>query len=72
MVYSLSSTKAFNKITNFSQSYINYRDPHLSEADLEGPCVPPFFAITFFCDHFEELQTVLIKVKPIINNALLT
>ena len=26
----------------------------------------------FFCDHFEELQTVLIKVKLIINNAPLT
>ena len=38
------------------------------EADLE--C---FFATTcFFCDHFEELQTVLIKVKLIINNAPLT
>ena len=32
-----------------------------------------FFAITcFFCDHFEELQTVLIQVKLIINNAPLT
>ena len=38
------------------------------EADLE--C---FFATTcFFCDHFEELQTVLIKVKLMINNAPLT
>ena len=26
----------------------------------------------FFCDHFEELQTALIKVKLIINNAPLT
>ena len=32
-----------------------------------------FFAITcFFCDHFEELQTVSIEVKLIINNAPLT
>ena len=32
-----------------------------------------FFAITcFFCDHFEELQTVLIQVKLIVNNAPLT
>ena len=30
------------------------------------------FAITFFCNHFEELQTVLIEVKLIINNAPLT
>ena len=28
--------------------------------------------LVFFCDHFEELQTVLIEVKLIINNAPLT
>ena len=36
-----------------------------------GMGAPPsfLFAITsFFCNHFEELQTVLIKVKLIINN----
>ena len=34
---------------------------------------PLFFAITcFLCDHFEELQTVLIQVKLIVNNAPLT
>ena len=40
----------------------------------EGVGYPPlFFAITcFFSDHFEELQTVLIEVKLIINNAPLT
>ena len=47
-----------------------------SEADLEdgaGGARPLFFAITcFLCDHFEELQTVLIQVKLIINNVLLT
>ena len=37
-----------------------------------GGC-PLFFAITcFFCDHFEELQTVFIEVKLIINTAPLT
>ena len=34
---------------------------------------PPFFAITcFICNHFEELQTVIIEVKLIINNQPLT
>ena len=43
----------------------------IEEAQRAG--VPPFFAITcFFCNHFEELQTVLIEVKLIINNAPLT
>ena len=37
-----------------------------------GGC-PLFFAITcFFCSHFEELQTVFIEVKLIINTAPLT
>ena len=37
-----------------------------------GGC-PLFFAITcFFCGHFEELQTVFIEVKLIINTAPLT
>ena len=32
-----------------------------------------FFAITcFFCNHFEELQTMLFEVEMIINNARLT
>ena len=32
-----------------------------------------FFAITyFFCNHFEELQTVLFEIELIINNAPLT
>ena len=37
------------------------------------PCL--FFAITcfgFFCNHFEELQTVLFEVEMTINNAPLT
>ena len=35
--------------------------------------VPPYLAITcFFSDHFEDLQTVFIEVKLIINNAPLT
>ena len=53
----------------------------MSEADLEGarrpPSPPPppalfFCNHLFFCDSFEELQTVLIEVKLIINNAPLT
>ena len=33
----------------------------------------PFFCShLFFCNHFEDLQTVLIEVKLIINNAPLT
>ena len=47
-----------------------------SEADLEGgmgEVCPLFFCNhLFFCDDFEELQTVLIEVKLIINNAPLT
>ena len=45
-----------------------------AEADLEGArrAPPLFFAITFFCDHFEELQTILIEVKLIFNNIPLT
>ena len=31
-----------------------------------------FFTITFFCNQFEELQTVLFEVELIINNAPLT
>ena len=48
---------------------------NIAEADLEGVAKarPPFFCNhLFFCDHFEELQTVFIEVKLIINNALLT
>ena len=38
-----------------------------------GARASPFFTITcFFCDRFEELQTVFIEVKLIINNAPLT
>ena len=37
------------------------------------PSTPLFFAITcVFCNHFEELQTVLIEVELVINNAPLT
>ena len=42
------------------------------QVGAEGVC-PPFFAITvFFCNHFEELRTVLFEVQLIINNAPLT
>ena len=44
-----------------------------TEADLEGRGNRRDFRNhSFFCDYFEELQTVLIKVKLIINNAPLT
>ena len=37
-----------------------------------GGARPVFLQSLVFCDHFEELQTVLIEVKLIINNAPLT
>ena len=38
-----------------------------------GHALPLFFGITcFYCNHFEELQTVLFEVELIINNAPLT
>ena len=37
-----------------------------------GRVAVPIFAITFFYNHFEELQTVLFEVELIINNAPLT
>ena len=44
---------------------------NIPEVDLEG--VSRFFCHhLFFCNHFEELQTVLVQVKLIINNAPLT
>ena len=44
----------------------------IAVVDLEGR--PPFFVCNhlFFCNYFEELQTALIEVKLIINNASLT
>ena len=37
-----------------------------------GGARPLFLQSFVFCDHFEELQTVLIKVKLIINDSSLT
>ena len=39
-----------------------------------GGRAPPFFlqALVFFCNHFEELQTVLFEIELIINNAPLS
>ena len=69
------------------RSWLTHESPGLksdwlsdTEADLEGVQVVnphhhrPFFFLQslFFCDHFEELQTVFIEVKLIINNAPLT
>lgn len=43
---------------------------HKAEADLP-PLLGPFFCNHLsFWDHFEELQTVLIEVKLIINNVV--
>ena len=47
----------------------------MSEVDLEGDAGgarPPYFLqLLLFCNHFEELQTVLFE-EPIVNNAPLT
>ena len=66
-------------MVHFQEAFDIYSlSTHFSEAYLEdgagGGARPLFFAITccFFCDHFEELQTVLIQVKLIVNNAPLT
>ena len=47
----------------------------MAEVDLEGgadaapPLLPPFFCNhLYFCDYFEELKTVLIKAKLIIDD----
>ena len=65
-----------NKIINLTlAAYIKTFHPFISRGGFRvwfGGCTPPFFNHLFFCDHFEELQTVLIKVKIIINNAPLT
>ena len=37
-----------------------------------GASLPIFCNHLFFCNHFEELQTVLFEVELSINNALLT
>ena len=43
------------------------------QGEARGARAPPFLAITcFFCNHFEELQTVLFEIELIINNALFT
>ena len=57
----------FSKVLDTQSYYI----VHYAEVDLEeGRGRPPFFRNhLFFCNHFEDLQTVLIKVKLIINNA---
>ena len=54
-------------------------ETHPSETGLEGGArgarLPPPLSFTItclFCNHFEELQTVFIEVKLIINNAPLT
>ena len=49
---------------------------NITEMDYEegavGARAPIFLQSLFFCDHFEQLQTVVIEVKLIINNAPLT
>ena len=51
-----------------------YRGGFRGGASGEPPPPPPFFFLQslFFCDHFEELQTVFIEVKLIFNNVPLT
>ena len=65
--------------TDISGSYqvINragFRGERGGEGKGRGGCaLPPFFVITcFFCNPFEELETVLFEVELIINNAPLT
>ena len=46
---------------------------HPNSYSQRRPPRPPFFAVTcFFCNHFEELETVLFEVELIINNKPLT
>ena len=65
MVHFQEAFDIYSLSTPFSEAYLE---------DGAGGARPLFFGITccFFCDHFEELQTVLIQVKLIVNNAPLT
>ena len=56
------------------RSQISYDTEIKPEADLEGVRGARALLCNhlFFCNRFEELQTVLIEVEQIINNALLT
>ena len=61
---------------------VNQKNSRKPEADLRGRrgregalgvrALPIFCNLLFFCNHFEELQTVLFEVELIINNAPLT
>ena len=61
---------------NFITSYLQKKFYYITKGGLRGGTGDAralFFATTcFFYDHFEELQTVFIEVKLIINNAPLT
>ena len=63
MVHFQEAFDIYSLSTPFSEAYLE---------DGAGGARPLFFAITccFFCDHFEELQTVLIQVKLIVNHLL--
>ena len=73
-------TKADRRMVN-NLDYVDIKFP-VSKKDYwgrfrgghEGRVSPPSFSLNrlFFASHFEELQTVFIEVKLIINNALLT
>ena len=63
----------FNFIVRLSHQDSEHELDENAEADLRGARPPLMFAITcFFCNHYEELQTVLYEVKLITNNAPLT
>ena len=70
----MKSTKIFLSSLDCINVFLDGQCALLAVADLEGAggAGSLFFNHLFFCDNFEKLQTLLIKVKLIINNAPLT
>ena len=69
----LINEKLINKINRNLNSPTLLMKLILQRHSTPLPPPPPFFATTwFFCNHFEELKTVLFEVELIINNAPLT
>ena len=58
------------RLANFF-SWMTFSEVDL-RVDPEGTCPPYFLQSLVFCSHFEELETLLFKVKLVINNAPLT